>query len=117
MVAYVYLAHSDYLSGYTSNLHGMFWLSRIACLHFDTYSCVDKWNVCACVYAHVWTFQEELRFTNPHKAYTFDLHGYESVVGPVKGVFEKESNMNKAREHVLLVSDRPAFVTILTLGQ
>jgi nuclear factor related to kappa-B-binding protein len=54
---------------------------------------------------------------NPHRPYTFDLHGYKSVVGPVKGVFEKEaSSSTKAREHVLLRNDRPAFVTILTLG-
>jgi len=45
------------------------------------------------------------------------MHNYESVVGPVKGVYSKGNAMNKAREHALLVSDRPAFVTILTLGK
>lgn len=44
------------------------------------------------------------------------MHGYDSVVGPVKGVYDKDSGTNKAREHNLLVSDRPPFVTILTLG-
>ena len=44
------------------------------------------------------------------------MHGYDSVVGPVKGVYDKDSSTNKAREHNLLVSDRPPFVTILTLG-
>jgi hypothetical protein len=32
-----------------------------------------------------------------------------------QGVFSKETNLNKAREHSLLVSNRPPFVTILTL--
>ncbi|XP_076070257.1 nuclear factor related to kappa-B-binding protein-like isoform X3 [Mytilus galloprovincialis] len=59
--------------------------------------------------------QERRRIENPHKSFTYKLHGYESVVGPVKGVYTKESALNKAREHALLVSSRPAFVTILTL--
>ncbi|XP_070551804.1 nuclear factor related to kappa-B-binding protein-like [Ptychodera flava] len=59
--------------------------------------------------------QETRRYEEPHRAFTFKLHGYESVVGPVKGVFGKETSLNKAREHLLLVSDRPAFVTILSL--
>ncbi|RUS69820.1 hypothetical protein EGW08_022416 [Elysia chlorotica] len=59
--------------------------------------------------------QERLRFASPHKAFTFMMHGYDSVVGPVKGVYDKDSSTNKAREHNLLVSDRPPFVTILTL--
>jgi nuclear factor related to kappa-B-binding protein len=62
-------------------------------------------------------FQELRRFENPHKSFTYHLHGYESVVGPVKGVYTKESALNKAREHALLVSSRPSFVTILTLGK
>lgn len=45
------------------------------------------------------------------------MHGFESVVGPVKGVFDKETSLNKAREHSLLRSDRPAYVTILSLGK
>lgn len=32
-----------------------------------------------------------------------------------QGVFSKETNLNKAREHSLLISNRPPFVTILTL--
>lgn len=59
--------------------------------------------------------QEKVRFDNPHRAFTYVLHNYESVVGPVKGIFNKESSVTKAREHALLVSNRPAFVTILTL--
>lgn len=59
--------------------------------------------------------QECIRYQNPHKAFTFQVHGYEAVVGPVKGVYGKESGVNKAREHSLLISDRPPFVTILSL--
>uniref|UniRef100_A0A3Q2QRE8 Nuclear factor related to kappa-B-binding protein n=1 Tax=Fundulus heteroclitus TaxID=8078 RepID=A0A3Q2QRE8_FUNHE len=54
-------------------------------------------------------------FFFPHKAFTFRMHGFESVVGPVKGVFDKEMSLNKAREHTLLRSDRPPYVTILSL--
>lgn len=59
--------------------------------------------------------QENKRYENPHKAFTFRMHGFESVVGPVKGVFSKDTNLNKAREHSLLTSARPPYVTILTL--
>ncbi|XP_076467906.1 uncharacterized protein LOC143298812 isoform X2 [Babylonia areolata] len=59
--------------------------------------------------------QERRRFDNPHRAFTYHLHGYDSVVGPVKGVYNKENAITKAREHNLLISDRPAYVTILTL--
>ncbi|XP_052517818.1 nuclear factor related to kappa-B-binding protein isoform X4 [Budorcas taxicolor] len=59
--------------------------------------------------------QERHRYSQPHRAFTFRLHGFESVVGPVKGVFDKETSLNKAREHSLLRSDRPAYVTILSL--
>ena len=45
------------------------------------------------------------------------MHGYEAIVGPVKGVYEKEPATVKARDHTLLVKDRPNFVTILTLGK
>ncbi|XP_061406809.1 nuclear factor related to kappa-B-binding protein [Lethenteron reissneri] len=59
--------------------------------------------------------RERQRYSQPHKAFTFCMHGFESVVGPVKGVFDKETALNKAREHSLLRSDRPAYVTILSL--
>ncbi|CAH1796308.1 unnamed protein product [Owenia fusiformis] len=59
--------------------------------------------------------QEVKRFDTPHRAFTYRVHGYDCVVGPVKGVYAKESSMTKAREHALLVKDRPAYVTILTL--
>nr|XP_061801781.1 nuclear factor related to kappa-B-binding protein-like [Nerophis lumbriciformis] len=59
--------------------------------------------------------QEQQRYNQPHKAFTFRMHGFESVVGPVKGVFDKEMSLNKAREHTLLRSNRPPYVTILSL--
>ena len=59
-----------------------------------------------------------MRFENPHQAFTYYMHGYESVVGPVKGVYDKPESANpKARDHTLLVKERPPFVTILTLGR
>ena len=61
--------------------------------------------------------QEQQRYDQPHKAFTYSMHGFESVVGPVKGVFDKETSLNKAREHSLLRSARPAYVTILSLGE
>ncbi|KAL2094714.1 hypothetical protein ACEWY4_009433 [Coilia grayii] len=64
---------------------------------------------------HIFQEQEQQRYDQPHKAFTYRLHGFESVVGPVKGVFDKETSLNKAREHSLLRSDRPAYVTILSL--
>uniref|UniRef100_A0A8C7PYB8 Nuclear factor related to kappaB binding protein n=1 Tax=Oncorhynchus mykiss TaxID=8022 RepID=A0A8C7PYB8_ONCMY len=64
---------------------------------------------------HVFQVQEQQRYDQPHKAFTFRMHGFESPVGPVKGVFDKEMSLNKAREHTLLRSDRPAYVTILSL--
>uniref|UniRef100_A0A3P9LXK4 Nuclear factor related to kappa-B-binding protein n=1 Tax=Oryzias latipes TaxID=8090 RepID=A0A3P9LXK4_ORYLA len=63
----------------------------------------------------VFQVQEQQRYNEPHKAFTFRMHGFESVVGPVKGVFDKEMSLNKAREHTLLRSDRPPYVTILSL--
>jgi hypothetical protein len=63
------------------------------------------------------SLQERRRFENPHRAFTYVMHGYEAVVGPVKGVYQKDPPSTiKAREHMLLVNDRPSFVTILTLG-
>lgn len=64
---------------------------------------------------HVFQIQEQQRYDQPHKAFAFRMHGFKSVVGPVKGVFDKEMSLNKAREHALLHSDRPAYVTILSL--
>ena len=37
------------------------------------------------------------------------------MVPLIQGVFNKDSTLNKAREHSLLISNRPPYVTILTL--
>ena len=58
-----------------------------------------------------------MRFDNPHQSFTYYMHGYESVVGPVKGVYLKPDANVKARDHILLRKDRPSYVTILTLGR
>ncbi|GAB0097619.1 hypothetical protein DMENIID0001_132790 [Sergentomyia squamirostris] len=59
--------------------------------------------------------QERQRFENPHMAFTYRMHGYESVVGPVKGIYTQVPGVSKARLHNMLTRDRPNFVTILTL--
>ncbi|XP_059610747.1 uncharacterized protein LOC132257735 [Phlebotomus argentipes] len=59
--------------------------------------------------------QERHRFDNPHMAFTYRMHGYESVVGPVKGIYTQVPGVSKARLHNMLTRDRPNFVTILTL--
>lgn len=69
----------------------------------------------------IYRHQEAIRYNNPNKAFTYRVHGYESVVGPVKGCGigncnqNNTSSPNKAREHSLLVNDRPPFVTLLSL--
>merc|ERR1712080_677097 len=60
--------------------------------------------------------QEKMRYENPHQPFIYTTHGYESIVGPVKGVFHSQHLCgSKAREHAMLVSERPAYVTILCL--
>lgn len=59
--------------------------------------------------------QERKRFEHPEKAFTYRMHGYESVVGPVKGIYTQIPALTKARGHNMLTQDRPSFVTILTL--
>ncbi|KAF2367770.1 NFRKB winged helix-like domain [Trinorchestia longiramus] len=59
--------------------------------------------------------QEKLRYERPHKGFTYRVHGYEAVVGPVKGIYSQHSGPNKARGHSLLTPNRPAYVTILAL--
>ncbi|XP_050083199.1 uncharacterized protein LOC126569854 [Anopheles aquasalis] len=64
---------------------------------------------------HSFRLQERQRYENPHMAYTYREHSYNSVVGPVKGIYTQVPGMSKARGHNMLVADRPNFVTILTL--
>lgn len=32
--------------------------------------------------------QENMRYAAPHKSFTYRMHGYSSVVGPVKGIYQ-----------------------------
>ncbi|CAG9762803.1 unnamed protein product [Ceutorhynchus assimilis] len=59
--------------------------------------------------------QERRRYDNPHKAFTYRCNGYESVVGPLKGIYYPAAANSKARGHTMLNADRPNFVTILSL--
>uniref|UniRef100_A0A1I8NRC0 DEUBAD domain-containing protein n=1 Tax=Stomoxys calcitrans TaxID=35570 RepID=A0A1I8NRC0_STOCA len=79
--------------------------------------CPTNWTVRAATEDEIIEFQrqERERFERPHKAYTYQMHGYESVVGPVKGIYTPMLALAKARGHSMMVGDRPNFVTILTL--
>ncbi|XP_066913039.1 nuclear factor related to kappa-B-binding protein-like [Clytia hemisphaerica] len=66
--------------------------------------------------------QEKERYQNAHKPYIYKIVKEDTnvveevVVGPIKSVFTiSDMNTCKAREHTMLVSDRPAYVTILCL--
>lgn len=37
--------------------------------------------------------QERMRYAAPHKAFTYRMHGYTSVVGPVKGIYQHNVGM------------------------
>lgn len=79
--------------------------------------CPTQWTVRKAEQEEVGRFreQERLRYSNPHKAFTYRMNGYESVVGPVKGMYNQNPSISKARGHSMLNADRPNFVTILTL--
>ena len=55
--------------------------------------------------------QERERFNNPTKPFTYQVHGYTAIVGPIKGA----SFGQKVKPHPMLVSERPPFVTIVAL--
>ena len=38
--------------------------------------------------------QERMRYAAPHKAFTYRMHGYSSVVGPVKGIYQHNVGKN-----------------------
>lgn len=61
--------------------------------------------------------QEVLRYRNPNAAFTFNLHNYKSVVGPVKNcTFIKESaNTSKLKNRTTILKERPPHVTYLSL--
>lgn len=79
--------------------------------------CPTTWTVGKATSAEIEEFriQERRRFENPHLSFTYRMHGYESVVGPVKGIYTQLPAFTKARGHNMLTIDRPNFVTILTL--
>ncbi|KAG4066801.1 hypothetical protein HA402_012868 [Bradysia odoriphaga] len=79
--------------------------------------CPTTWTVGKASAAEIEEFrqQERRRFENPHMSFTYRMHGFESVVGPVKGIYTQLPAFTKARGHNMLTIDRPNFVTILTL--
>lgn len=79
--------------------------------------CPTSWTVVKASDVDIEEFrvQERRRFDSPHIAFTYRLHGFESVVGPVKGIYTQIPALTKARGHTMLTVDRPNFVTILTL--
>ncbi|VDL96397.1 unnamed protein product [Schistocephalus solidus] len=60
------------------------------------------------------TRQEIQRFSQPWSPFVYNQHGYASVVGPVRtaSVNFAGRGSGRAREHPLLRSDRPAWVSI-----
>lgn len=79
--------------------------------------CPTVWTVAKANEQQIEEFreQERKRFEHPHLSFTYRLHGFESVVGPVKGIYTQIPVLTKARDHNMLTVDRPNFVTILTL--
>ncbi|KAB0799407.1 hypothetical protein PPYR_07287 [Photinus pyralis] len=80
--------------------------------------CPTTWSIRKANSEEIKSFQEQerRRYSNPHKAFTYRCNGYESVVGPVKGVYNNQNvGSTKARGHSVLNADRPNYVTILTL--
>uniref|UniRef100_A0A0A9VY26 Nuclear factor related to kappa-B-binding protein n=1 Tax=Lygus hesperus TaxID=30085 RepID=A0A0A9VY26_LYGHE len=57
--------------------------------------------------------QEKQRYEIPHKAFSYNVGGAETTVGPVRS--QQTGNLSRARGHTLLVEDRPKHVTILEL--
>jgi len=57
------------------------------------------------------------RFLKPHRSFIYQMHGYESVVGPVRGIYNSSNIHKAARGHSLLIENRPHFISILVLGK
>lgn len=79
--------------------------------------CRTNWKVQPATNEDIQKFQaqERQRYENPHLPFTYRQHGYESVVGPLRGVYSQSPAATKARDHNTLIADRPNFVTILAL--
>ncbi|XP_050542288.1 nuclear factor related to kappa-B-binding protein isoform X2 [Daktulosphaira vitifoliae] len=59
--------------------------------------------------------QERQRFLKPHRSFVYRMHGYESIVGPVRGIYNSSNIHKAARGHSLLIENRPHFISILVL--
>lgn len=79
--------------------------------------CRTDWKVQQASEEDLFEFQsqERQRYENPHLPFTYRQHGYESVVGPIRGIYSQSPAATKARDHNTLIADRPNFVTILAL--
>ncbi|KAL3265604.1 hypothetical protein HHI36_009808 [Cryptolaemus montrouzieri] len=79
--------------------------------------CPTNWTVRKGTPEEIEKFQEQekKRYENPHRAFTYCCNGYESVVAPLKGIYNPAVGSAKARGHTILTADRPNFVTILSL--
>lgn len=79
--------------------------------------CRTEWKVQAASEEETQEFraQERQRYENPHLPFTYRQHDYESVVGPLRGVYSQSPAASKARDHNTLIAERPNFVTILAL--
>ncbi|CRK96918.1 CLUMA_CG010308, isoform A [Clunio marinus] len=79
--------------------------------------CRTEWKVQTASESEIREFQEQerQRYENPHLPFTYRQHGYESVVGPLKGIYSQSPAASKARDHNTLIAERPNFVTILAL--
>lgn len=47
--------------------------------------------------------QERMRYAVPHKAFTYRMHGYASVVGPVKGIYQHNVGTCCTMRNILLI--------------
>jgi hypothetical protein len=62
--------------------------------------------------------QEAERYKHPHLPWEYkNSEGMISIVAPVVKKAFTQANSSKPRDHVLLKSDRPSYVTILSLGR
>lgn len=79
--------------------------------------CRTDWKVQQATEEDIHEFQEQerQRYENPHLPFTYRQHGFESVVGPLRGIYSQSPAASKARDHNTLIADRPNFVTILAL--
>lgn len=51
--------------------------------------------------------QERMRYAAPHKAFTYRMHGYASVVGPVKGIYQHNAGKMKSS---IFIDSKDSFI-------